>query len=958
MTATPSRSRLDERTLVAGTTVRFVQLIVLILAASVGMASTMVQDADSPDSLGCFLAAGGNPENFSSASASQALLPQFESYTACEEGGSLQLPWWLGAVWPAVTVIAALALFFLIPKWITWRRHLRPLAEFEDADAVRKELDELAGLEKLPEIMVDPDPLRKNPLVFGRNGRPVVLVPELLLRRRRTDRTPSEMHRAVDPQAFKAVMLHEFAHIRNRDTTITYITVALWWAFAATVLVPFAAWRLYGLRFIGDSVSAQTDAMLLARDMSFAIVLSCVIYLVRVEVLRNREHYADLAARRSGADLTLLGRDGARPQGDRRRVRAALRRLWDTHPRPRERWEVLGDNRKLFAIRPLPILLTGIAAILIGDQVQAALAPVPWPQNLKEALVALVQAGLITGVVGIALWRQVVYAAATKSVQPSGISAGLWLGGGMVIAELLRERIYDFHWLPSHPEALGLLVAAAVVGCWWIARCAAMWISVWRAGSITAPALLVLIGGALALAAWIEWWQSIGAGYANGGLFNSQRAFEYVLQGLGIEAGRSSAVLSVYAALIIPFISLQLSPLTWAAVVALLVIPLLAWLSKPNSPDPLWIERKSDVVVNAPLPRLRSMLSAAMIGGAACTAVIIAASVSMHRQSGSQETNATILIYIAWSAAALIAGAAVSAVLVTARTGRHRFPLALVAALLALPVGVAGILGSAAADGCVTSTSVFVSDCGSMPLNAIWVPLSWLFPSVAVAAAAAATVVVAVGSVMTRAEPVPTARPSATRGRWLLARRLSVSTLCIVVVGIAVTAETLSGSEYSTSDPEVPTSGIFRTEEIPATPRVKALQLLAWDQYGGSDLLDRFLTSFEGIGEVVTAGLDAEPLENGRVVVDEDRLRPLCEEIAQLGADARDYFDIPDESVQEAWAPALDRVETAGSICVTAIDTGNSALGDRALAELAEAAELISAALVEFEERLQEGTSG
>src|SRR5262249_56113988 len=44
----------------------------------------------------------------------------------------------------------------------------------------------------------------------------------------------------TDPGVFRAVVLHELAHLRNGDVDKTYATVAVWWSFVATALLPFA----------------------------------------------------------------------------------------------------------------------------------------------------------------------------------------------------------------------------------------------------------------------------------------------------------------------------------------------------------------------------------------------------------------------------------------------------------------------------------------------------------------------------------------------------------------------------------------------------------------------------------------------------------------------------------------------------------------------------------------------
>ncbi|MCZ1013417.1 M48 family metalloprotease [Streptomyces noursei] len=104
-----------------------------------------------------------------------------------------------------------------------------------------------------------------------------------------------------DPEGFRVVLLHEFAHIRNGDVTLTHATVALWRVFLTLVTPPFlvdlAMYLVYGVR-LGSPVFVGPSRNFLQR--AFLVVL---VYLARSDVLRSREVHADRAAVRWGADL-------------------------------------------------------------------------------------------------------------------------------------------------------------------------------------------------------------------------------------------------------------------------------------------------------------------------------------------------------------------------------------------------------------------------------------------------------------------------------------------------------------------------------------------------------------------------------------------------------------------------------------------------------------------------------
>jgi Zn-dependent protease with chaperone function len=94
----------------------------------------------------------------------------------------------------------------------------------------------------------------------------------------------------TDRAAFRVVILHKLAHLRNGDVNKAYFTWAIWWALVVAVLLPSL---LKELRFPDDNLAGT------------AFVLTVLVYLTRNAVLRAREFYAD--ARASAWD----GRTGA-----------------------------------------------------------------------------------------------------------------------------------------------------------------------------------------------------------------------------------------------------------------------------------------------------------------------------------------------------------------------------------------------------------------------------------------------------------------------------------------------------------------------------------------------------------------------------------------------------------------------------------------------------------------------
>jgi Peptidase family M48 len=133
------------------------------------------------------------------------------------------------------------------------------------------------------------------------------------------------------PAAFEAVILHELAHIRNKDVNQTYLAIAIWRAFVLAALLPLAG--LLTLSHV--PISAP-------RVLWRVAVSALTVYLLRNSVLRSREFGADARVREFDPDTSLgavlsacrRAADGVYGilAGHTRRVRRE-RRLWWTPSR-------------------------------------------------------------------------------------------------------------------------------------------------------------------------------------------------------------------------------------------------------------------------------------------------------------------------------------------------------------------------------------------------------------------------------------------------------------------------------------------------------------------------------------------------------------------------------------------------------------------------------------------------
>ncbi|WP_148588935.1 M48 family metallopeptidase [Streptomyces sp. WAC01526] len=677
-------SRLDRRVLGAGTTLRFVLLVVLVTASCLQLTWFMARGlrATTRDPRGCL---GDRSE---------------AAYQACLNSVTYPSSWAWSIGGTLLVFVLALIGYVWLPRW---KVRGGRLVAIRDAELIEElgQLTRQAGLDRSPAFVMDPVAATPSAVVFGRWRSHTVSLHGGLIARR-----------AADPDGFRTVVLHELAHIRNRDVDIAYATEALWRSFALVVLLPWVVMNIYPPMASPSELLEQLPSRWLIglRSLVYPLVLAALVMLARADVLRTRELYADLDAVRWGGSPQALAVGGAAPVTAGFGLRNVGRRfisLWRTHPAWTERQQSLLDPAALFGIRATTMVLTA-AAVVESAQVMILELDLPVPRS-ADTVSAWLAAALITGIVGTALWRAVTHALLAGRPTPSGLRAGVWLGLGLAAGELVFRSGSD--WLPSHPHVLLLLIAGCAGLTWWAVQCTEVWIRTCRGRSLR----WVQLGGlAVTLAvfgSWFVWWHTEGHLYLQdpnmSGLFTRlQDHFPY--------SGTPGQLRALREFSPVFGLVLMMEPAFMVGGVLLWLYPLTAWIRRPATGVPAWVRRALPDTVRPPAvptapPPLGWVLKRGAVGGALAVCAVAAIRAWLHLQPVTWEergTTARNMFVLLWIAVGLCAAAAVTAIVVCAQAPRCQLPAALVAAGCALLLGLAGAFALGATDGCVPQMAV------------------------------------------------------------------------------------------------------------------------------------------------------------------------------------------------------------------------------------------------------------
>lgn len=389
-------------------------------------------------------------------------------------------------VWPLVSVILFWALvtvsLWLLPGWRIRRRRYELIGRIDPegrcAPGLRDSgspdlLEPLVGLQHTTALTVpityylDRLNPRSSALAFGRPGlRCVVLSGGL---ERLTD---------SDPEAFNAIVLHELAHIRNRDIDIGFFTILAW-----RFTLPILAWMAYN-DAISSIITPDTSDAATASDVLAGcqtVALGVVGLLLRNSVLRSREAFADQRATQWTGEVDSFAKMLTAYFPERR---ARWRQLLNVHPPQGRRIAVLRDTSLLRPTNVRDWCAVGFVAAALEWAVSEA-----WSAGEGTDagwwVSCFVAALFLAGALGIEAWlnpkgRQATARTSADASVAAGLSAGLALGSGLLdpITGTVVLSVHDAAAVTQFAMWLLLVFGMAWLARKWLGFVAASWVDV------------------------------------------------------------------------------------------------------------------------------------------------------------------------------------------------------------------------------------------------------------------------------------------------------------------------------------------------------------------------------------------------------------------------------------------------------------------------------------------------
>ncbi|BCJ76844.1 hypothetical protein CS0771_63880 [Catellatospora sp. IY07-71] len=702
--------------------------------------------------------------------------------------------WWILAGL-ALLLAVALGLYLAAPWWTRRRAGLVPVTagDFPRLHAGLLDLTAEMGLRRPPRFVLDPAAHTPGGLAFGRTGRYWVRINAGLAPLRITD-----------PATFRAVVLHELAHLRNRDVDIAYAATALWRAFVVVALLPMTVVILYP-RILTDPARAPWTApdyleYTLNTGLRTALFV-LIVYLVRNSVLRARELHADARAAQHGAA------DGLR------RVMAAAakdtrvwwRRRFGVHPAAAARLHAV--DHPLATLRPGFGELFGAGLttmIAIGPLSLLAAFGLPHDGTPTGRYLAWLAAPVVVGVLAAAAWRaELLSAYGTRaSVLPGalGFSLGCLLGDlassletvgtwGVFGSDFAAGRMP----LAGSVEVPGISLTAGLVGAVALtagiviqaalsAAAARAWLPVLR-GAHSRWAWLAGVAATVTLfAVWFGIWLELRPAPYLIGRFYHLTAADFTTLGEQLWEGPG---FSLFSTVYPPLQLFSDRPLAVPAVVVAFLFPFTALLRRPAAPGRVPASATDDPPRGLPadrpdLPRAAQTRAAVLTGlaGAGLFTVLTLVLRAVLHQVAYGSPGLVLYHSYAQLALAVTIQAAVGGVV----AARHRRGLLLgqVAALTCAATVIIGEQAASILGRCTPLLRLRETTC-SARIDLSYA--SFLLDRIVIQGALAALAVGVLVVLLRRAAAlVPAARP---RRPWIRSTVLTATVTALVVVGVA-----------------------------------------------------------------------------------------------------------------------------------------------------------------------------
>ncbi|NKE57114.1 hypothetical protein FXN61_09820 [Lentzea sp. PSKA42] len=424
----------------SGTTLRFASLVLLAIATTLqifGLYASVWPVATSFDNARCQVQSGLYLTSSLEVDPDES---KWDGYRAC------MAPFLGGrAVWLAGGLVllfaVALLIYLLRPVWLRYRRDLAPVPG--DLQEPLAALVAEAGLKKAPTFLLDRTNPRAGGVAFGTHRRKYVALNVGMLALRR-----------IEPESFRAIVLHELAHVR-KDVTITYATLAIWRAFVIVVLTPYVLTLFNPLLFLTPLRLPRLPTGWASYGVLWRlVVLVLLVFAARVAVLRAREKHADALVVHWTGD----------PEPYRLVPASRLRRWLGHHPAPATRIAVMRDPKSLLRPGFWETLGSALAVQIAWWHTTTGLRELTWYRGGNESFLVMriAWAVPVAALIGLIAWRGATFGPRRGTFAWPGLALGLGL--------VLGDRLDSHNLLPITPysviAAIALAGTATLVTIW------------------------------------------------------------------------------------------------------------------------------------------------------------------------------------------------------------------------------------------------------------------------------------------------------------------------------------------------------------------------------------------------------------------------------------------------------------------------------------------------------------